>query len=148
MRTMQLAHAGARGAALAWLPKAVLTHPLRPPPCSCCLCSLHEEGLDSERWGAAAQRYINGPAGRQTLDQAVAAIKAAKQEVTDRDARRTRITELFTQQGLQDYLPQQNGWDPGWPSEHSAALLALGACWAYAGHLGYTGHLGWQVLVE
>ena len=79
----------------------------------CNPCRLHAEGLDSERWAAAAQNYIAGEAGRQTLDQAVAAIKAAKQEITDREARRTRITEIFTQQGLQEFLPQQNAWG-GW----------------------------------
>lgn len=76
-------------------------------------CRLKEEGLDSERWGAVAQSYISGQT-RQTLNQAVAAIKAAKQEVTDRDARRTRITELFTQQGLQEFLPQQHAWGANW----------------------------------
>lgn len=79
----------------------------------CNPCRLHAEGLDSERWAAAAQNYIAGEAGKQTLDQAVAAIKAAKQEITDREARRTRITERFTQQGLQEFLPQQNAWG-GW----------------------------------
>ncbi|PRW58136.1 hypothetical protein C2E21_2813 [Chlorella sorokiniana] len=74
---------------------------------------LHAEGLDGERWSAAAQAYIASDAGRQTLDQAVTAIKAARQEVTDREARRTRITELFTQQGLAEFLPQQNAWG-GW----------------------------------
>ncbi|PRW58438.1 hypothetical protein C2E21_2819 [Chlorella sorokiniana] len=75
---------------------------------------LHEEGLDSERWGTAVQRYIGGQAGRQTLEQAVEAAKAAKQQVNDREARRTRITELFTQQGLAAFLPQQNAWGGQW----------------------------------
>ncbi len=88
--------------------------PASPAPNPSILCRLSEEGLSSERWSAAAQAYIAGQGGHKTLDQAVSAIKAAKQEVTDRDARRTRITELFTQQGLQEYLPDQHAWGGGW----------------------------------
>lgn len=98
-----------------------------PPPMALPARRLREEGLQAELWGTTAQLYIAGGAGGQSLEQAVAAIQAAKAEVAGREGRRNRITELLTNEGLQAYLPEQFGWGAGagWGGYYGGGLRGL-----------------------
>ena len=129
---------------LAW--SSTWPFPTQPAPPDPHCCRLRDEGLDNEHWSAAALRYIGGQAGSQTLDQAVAAVKAERQKKTDREDRRTRITELFTQQGLQQFLPQHDYWGGGWGGGEPGAAAGVNglpaatvgsvagtACWGLLG---------------
>ena len=97
------------GARQAWLPSQQLhmhhyTACLHSIPCH---RRLQEEGLSNRMFGSIAEASIIGRAGQQTLAQAVAAIKRAKAEAEAREARRARIVQLLTEEGLQAYLPRQ-----------------------------------------
>lgn len=128
------------------LPRPLAWSSTNPSPPDPHCCRLRDEGLDNEHWSAAALRYIGGQAGSQTLDQAVAAVKAERQKKTDREDRRTRITELFTQQGLQQFLPQHDYWGGGWGGGEPGAAAGVNglpaatvgsvagtACWGLLG---------------
>ncbi|KAL4452675.1 hypothetical protein ABPG75_008337 [Micractinium tetrahymenae] len=95
------------------------------------LTRLRAEGLNDQLWSNTAQCYILGTAGKQTLAQAVAAIKRAKTEADARTARRTRIVQLLTEEGMQAYLPGQyagaggaGGWG-GWAAYNQSRVPGL-----------------------
>ena len=101
----------------------------------CCLlalylmpCRLREEGLSNQMFGSIAEAYIIGRAGQQTLAQAVEGIRQAHAEAEARTARRTRILQLLTEEGLQAYLPSRyaaggGGWVGGLLGGFSAECL-------------------------
>ncbi len=66
-------------------------------------------------WRSAPRAFIAGRPGGQTLEQAVAAIRQANAESEALVARRTSITRLFIEEGLQAYLPEEysryHSWD-------------------------------------
>ncbi|KAL4452671.1 hypothetical protein ABPG75_008333 [Micractinium tetrahymenae] len=89
---------------------------------------LRAEGLADKMWGTEARSFIEGTGGKQTLAQAVAAIKQAKAAVDARAARHTRIVELLTDEGMQGYLPENYGWGAwasGYLSYHQSPVLGL-----------------------
>ncbi|PRW58292.1 hypothetical protein C2E21_2809 [Chlorella sorokiniana] len=73
---------------------------------------LLQECMYSELESLTAKRYINGT-GRKTVDAVVAALKKAKRKagskLRTRAERCARITDLFTTNGLEGYLPSFQG---------------------------------------
>ncbi|KAL4439041.1 hypothetical protein ABPG77_006978 [Micractinium sp. CCAP 211/92] len=74
---------------------------------------LLREGLEDEISGDIAAAFVDGSVANQTPAQAVAAIKHAKAEAEALPARRSRIVQLLTAEGLLDYLPLSYGTGSG-----------------------------------
>lgn len=68
------------------------------------------EGLVGQSHTSVATTWVSGWAGQQTLDEAVAAIKAAKAVKDGEEGRRTALAAALAAEGLSEYLPAPWAW--------------------------------------